>query len=505
MNITQKQYPDLFKKVPTSELSNEMEDSHELLKKLTKNWQDWNKVNNNATYSKMYKAQVDLLKAIVAETTDSKSNAKNNTPASKKSNDQKKSPTKTKTPKPKQADKAALLSRQGNPVEAVDPHIIMLTRFYKMHGKQVPREKVVTLARSMVRKIESRELKKASKYAALIERMQAMLSALLNTNKKIFSVTIAPDFLSKVEKSAADEYKMASVQLLSRYAGLAEKQITIVQAERLLSAMERAVEKNVIPKSDRYFKRIKSAMKALSEYLEMEDESQTLPLIEGELSGLGCACNKDARQINSLGDWIKLHKQQGQGKAVNSMDFIKSEFVNYPLDGDWLEVFGRPIPGKHTIVYSGAKNAKTTTLLSFAGYLARNFGPVLFVSKEEGISGTLQEKFAITGAQHPNLTLVEDLPDTEELYNYRFVFLDSSSKLQLSPEQLSELQKELAPFVCIYAILHATKTGQHRGSNEYKHDADHVVNFPEFGVARGEGRFSGCTNRSIRFAPEREE
>jgi hypothetical protein len=509
MKINKSNYLAHFNELPEHLVTEKMKEAHIMLSKITAVFTNWSKVNASNVFSSLADNQFKLIEAI-AEKSKDKSKAKaENVKKSKASTPGEKHKTNTKTEEPKvQAHKPAkMLQRStGKPAEMVDQHIIMLLRFYKFHGKEIMREKLVTFARALVRKTENRVLRKSSKYAPLIGEMQDVVFKLLEKQKsKIIRVSIPNELLRSIEKSGTDEHKMVSVSLLSRYAGLAGRITTLDNVKRLYNAVQRALQNGSIPNNDRYFDRIEDVFEQLSEYINNEDETAELPLLAAELSGItGCSCSSDARELGSLGDWVKLVKQEGGGKPVNSMQFVNSQFTNYPIEGDWLKVFGRPIPGKHTIVYSGAKNAKTTTLLSFAGYLARNFGPVLFVSKEEGVSGTLHEKFAITNAQHPNLTLIDELPETEELFNYRFVFLDSSSKLKLAPEQLAELQKELAPFVCIYAILHATKDGQHRGSNEYKHDADQVVNFPEFGVAKGEGRFSGCTGEPVRFAPERD-
>jgi hypothetical protein len=311
---------------------------------------------------------------------------------------------------------------------------------------------------------------------------------------------------------------MRSVQLLSQYAGQAEKPTTLEKVRRLYNGMFNAIEKGDIPEDDRYFMQIIDAMKMLKNYDERKNEKAMLPLLPAELSGiLGCGCEKAPEELSGvdypesyeeepdISEEINETEERKADGPISSTEFMKRKFPRYQIDEPWVKVFGHIEPGKHTVVFSKEKLGKTTTLVDFAGYLSTHHGPVLFIQKEEELSGTFQDKFEQTQAANPKLFVDEDLPaNPDDLRDYKFVFLDSVSRLGLSPKQLIALQKRLGPGTTLFAILHATKDGQHRGANDYVHDAAHIVEFPEFGAAYGKGRFKGHTGELVRFADPRE-
>lgn len=314
---------------------------------------------------------------------------------------------------------------------------------------------------------------------------------------------------------------MKSVQLLRRYAGIAGRNSTIEKAKRLYNSMVTAIEKEQIPQSDRYFERVIDVMRHLKKYIEKGDERKQLILLPAELSGvLGCACDEDDGELNGIdtdessdqtqsvdrevGASIEPYIGKSGMKPLNSLEFIQRKFKVYHIDEPWVRVFGHIEPGKHIVVYSKEKLGKTTALVDFAGYLSQHHGPVLFVQKEEELSGTFQDKFEKTKAANARLDLLEEIPDDETLKEYRFVFLDSVTRLKMTPDQLLELQRRLAPHVTLIAVLHATKNGQHRGANTFVQDASQIVEFPEFGAAYGRGRFKGTTGELIRFTDPRE-
>jgi hypothetical protein len=77
------------------------------------------------------------------------------------------------------------------------------------------------------------------------------------------------------------------------------------------------------------------------------------------------------------------------------------------------------------------------------------------------------------------------------------------TKLGLSPKDLENLEKENPGKSFIY-VHQSTKGGNFRGSNDYQHDVDMVVNFPEKGHAVQFGRYNQGGEMWI-FDPEDHE
>lgn len=537
MKITKLNYFAEAAKVDKTLFDEAMNKAHDLLKRLTNEGANWNPINSNETLSKVATNQFEALELLLQEIKGNKGKSENegkkrspaaHRPAAEKSHSGKMVKPKTETsPTIKQTakniNKRAPKLKHGKPVETVDPHLLILARYRRLHGKTVAKDKVRGLAAALVKQIEARILRKKSEYSSTIEEMRSHIFKLIQNSKGSNVVVNIPEkTLTAIDKAINSEHKMKSVQLLSRYAGMAGRITTLQKAKKLYNDMFSAIENDAIPEEDRYFERVTDVMKNLKKYVEHEDESAELELLPAELSGiLGCGCKKEPTELNGIDtdfdddDYsperepereVNTEPYVGKSgmKPVNSLVFMQRKFNRYHIDEPWVRVFGHIEPGKHLVVYSKEKLGKTTALVDFAGYLSKHHGPVLFVQKEEELSGTFQDKFEQTQAANPNFDVLEELPDDETLRKYRFVFLDSVTRLKMTPDQLLELQHRLAPDVTFIAVLHATKDGQHRGANTFVQDASQIVEFPEFGAAKGRGRFKGCTGELVRFAEQRE-
>ncbi len=175
------------------------------------------------------------------------------------------------------------------------------------------------------------------------------------------------------------------------------------------------------------------------------------------------------------------------GHVMNSVDFSKLEFDSIGLKDKWLKLIGDPAPGFSAMVFGKPKMGKSYLCVDFAGYLARNHGPVLYVAREEKLDATLQKKLRDKDVAHPNLFVSDYLP--EDLSPYQFVFIDSVNKLGLSPDDIEKLRSENKGKSFIF-VFQTTKEGNFRGTNEFQHDVDVVIEVPEKGRAVQFGRFN---------------
>lgn len=178
---------------------------------------------------------------------------------------------------------------------------------------------------------------------------------------------------------------------------------------------------------------------------------------------------------------------QNEGKIMSSMDFANLEFSTIGLKDKWLNFIGDPAPGFTAMVYGRPKMGKSYLCVDFAGYLARNHGKVLYVAKEEKLDATLQKKLKDKEVMHPNLYVTDNLP--KNLNDYQFVILDSVNKLELTPKDLEKLKADNKGVSFIY-IFQTTKEGKFRGTNEFQHDVDVVIEVPEKGIAIQNGRYN---------------
>jgi predicted ATP-dependent serine protease len=169
------------------------------------------------------------------------------------------------------------------------------------------------------------------------------------------------------------------------------------------------------------------------------------------------------------------------------MDFVNLDFKTLGFTGKWLDLVGDPSTNFAAMVFGEPKMGKSYLCIDFAGYLARNHGKVLYVAKEEGLDLTLQNKLNEKNVKHPNLYVASVLPN--DLSAYDFIFLDSVSKLGLTPDDLTKL-RTLNPTKSFIFIFQTTKQGAFRGANTFQHDVDVVIEVPEKGKAIQMGRFN---------------
>lgn len=174
-------------------------------------------------------------------------------------------------------------------------------------------------------------------------------------------------------------------------------------------------------------------------------------------------------------------------KIMCSTDFNELQFSTIGLKDKWLEFIGDPCKGFTAMVYGKPKMGKSYLCIEFAGYLARNHGKVLYVAREEKLDATLQQKLKDKDVAHENLFVSDNLP--KDLTGYDYVFIDSVNKMGLNPKHLEAL-KAGNPGVSFIYIFQATKGGDFRGTNEFQHDVDIVINLPERGKAVQFGRFN---------------
>ena len=184
---------------------------------------------------------------------------------------------------------------------------------------------------------------------------------------------------------------------------------------------------------------------------------------------------------------VGLNGIQNEGKIMNSLDFANLQFSTIGLKDKWLDFIGDPAPGFTAMVYGRPKMGKSYLCVDFAGYLARNHGKVLYVAKEEKLDATLQKKLKDKDVASPNLFVAENLP--KNLSEYQFVVLDSVNKIGLNPKDLEKLKSD-NPGVSFIYIFQTTKEGKFRGTNEFQHDVDVVIEVPEKGIAIQNGRFN---------------
>lgn len=173
--------------------------------------------------------------------------------------------------------------------------------------------------------------------------------------------------------------------------------------------------------------------------------------------------------------------------VMSSTQFATMQFNTIGLKDKWKDFIGDPSPGFTAMVFGMPKMGKSYLCVDFASYFAKNHGKVLYVSKEEFMSPTLALKIKDKDAANENLDIAGTIP--ADLAAYQFVFLDSVTSLKLSPDDLKKLEDKYPNISFVY-VFQVTKAGSARGTNEYMHNVDVVIEIPEKGKAVQFGRFN---------------
>lgn len=375
----------------------------------------------------------------------------------------------------------------SKPVERVDEELKFIKRYVSMHGKEKTREQILSFINALQRAILEKRIRKTSDYAEQIRYIQDGLIKLYNKMDNTVEIKIREHVLTEMMQIAGSEKVRLSVAYLKRYIGMQGKHITKEKAEKLLTLIAGALDKEKIAGTDPYMEKMKRVLSSLRAYIKDADQPKTLHIHEATLNGLqraldGCGCG----QHKGL-QGIDPADEAAPDTVMNSMDFAKMKFKTLGFTGKWRDLIGDPSSNFTAMIFGKPKMGKSYLAVDFAGYLARNHGKVLYVAKEEGLDLTLQEKLNDKDVKHPNLFVSAAIP--ESLDDYDFIFLDSVSRLGLSPEDLRQLKKQYPSKSFIY-VFQSTKQGNFRGENSFQHDVDVVIEVPEKGKAVQMGRFN---------------
>lgn len=172
-------------------------------------------------------------------------------------------------------------------------------------------------------------------------------------------------------------------------------------------------------------------------------------------------------------------------KIRSSSEIRDLKYDIFPFTGKWGDFFGTPQFSFHVGVFGRPGEGKSTFCVQFADYLAKNFGKVIYISGEEGLAKTVQDKLVNNGINNPYL-FFGDIRSYEEITSeipneYHFIFIDSLDTLKIDKFKVKAL-KEHYPQSSFVTISQSTKDGKMRGSQEIMHDNDVMVKV-EKGIA----------------------
>jgi hypothetical protein len=446
-----------------------LQKGHEFLMKATSNGTDWSTYHNSTAIRKTVQLYFERLAEVILASAKTRK-AKHPKEAKTESTSVSLKPEK-KTKKLKAEVPNAIM------VERMPEELRFIKRYVNLNGKTKTKEEILRFINSLQKAIVEKRIRKTSPYADQVKYIQEKLIDVYNTMKVKIKLELKPETFESLKKLTGGEKVMASIGFIKRYISMNGKPNMKEKARQFLQQINRAYEQGRITDSDPYIVEIHELKKNLKAFTT-DKTSKVLEIEQATLNGLegilGCACQN-------------LNGFESKPAIINSMDFVNMDFKTLGFTGKWLDLIGDPSTNFAAMVFGKPKMGKSYLCIDFAGYLARNHGKVLYVAKEEGLDLTLQNKLNEKNVKHPNLYVASVLPN--DLSMYDFIFLDSVSKLGLTPDDLTRL-RALNPTKSFIFIFQTTKQGAFRGANTFQHDVDVVIEVPEKGKAIQMGRFN---------------
>jgi hypothetical protein len=487
--ITSNNYYNQISHVNINHLPPTLLKSHELVNKITQDGASWETYQQNATIKSVVDLYLTKLNEYVA-----KQPKTNHEPAiDKKAVKTHVKTTATKTVKEvKQKKEDTAIG-----VEAIEDELKFIKRFVLMHGKTKSPEQILNFLNGLQKAIIERRIRKTSRYAAEIKTIQEKLVQLYNNMNGSTTIQLKPETMQQMTKLVKMEKVMPSINFMKRYVRLQGKADVKDKIKKLFDDLKKAVKNGVLTKADKYADRVNAMYKNIAEFLENPKKHDAIDISKHELNGLnsilsGCGCDlsgvddEDGEETESM-PHASVKQSYNDTQVMNSEDFVKMQFNTIGFTGKWLDFIGDPCKAFTAMVFGRPKMGKSYLCMELAGYLARNFGKVLYVAKEEKLGATLQMKLKDLQVQHPNLSVSNNM--LNDLSKYDFVFIDSVNKMELEPNDL-EILKANNPTVSFIYVFQTTKSGAFRGSNHFMHDVDIVIEIPEVGKAIQNGRFN---------------
>ncbi len=490
MKITKDNYFQTIENTGLESLPDDLKQEHLFVQEATQNNTNWEYYTQSEEIREVIDYQFARLENFLESTTEVKEKQRVEKPVKKKKTSTikpiKVSATPLELSKPKRMKQKA----EVKPVEKIEEEVRLIKRYLLMHGKQKSQQQILLFINAVQKAIVEKRVRKSSQYARQIEYIQENLLRVYKTMGYNIQVELKEKTLNTFREIAGSEKIRMSVAYMKRYIGIQGKSLTKEKAKVLQRLILTSIEKGVITESDPYYPTIENLLTSLKKFIAsngkiLEIHEAVLNGLGESLNGLGCPgkkCGCESVEGVDQDDAVKPKNQM-----MNSVDFAKLEFESLGFTGKWLKLIGDPCKGFTAMVFGKPKMGKSYLCIDFAGYLARNFGKVLYVAKEEKLDATLQKKLEDKNVQHPNLFFSDYLPN--DLSGFDFVFLDSVNKLGLQPEDLERLKTANKGVSFVY-VFQSTKEGNFRGGNEFQHDVDVVIEIPEKGKAVQFGRFN---------------
>jgi len=183
-------------------------------------------------------------------------------------------------------------------------------------------------------------------------------------------------------------------------------------------------------------------------------------------------------------------------QVVSANELAKMKFSTLTLRGKFAKLLGKPYIPFYLMIYGNRFHGKSSVALLLADLLMKCGLKVLYVSNEEGVKGSLQEKLLRLQISSP-IDFVENY-DTSQFRSYDAVFLDSTQTVGMKPDEFKALKKQF-PKISFILIFKANRDGTSKGGSDWEHDCDAIMHIENRCATMEKNRFPGGSSEIVKI------
>ena len=183
-------------------------------------------------------------------------------------------------------------------------------------------------------------------------------------------------------------------------------------------------------------------------------------------------------------------------QVVSAGELAKMKFRTLTIGGVFGRLLGNPYIPFYLMIYGARFNGKSSVAMLLANVLAKKDWKVLYVSNEEGVKASLQEKLLRLNINAP-IDFVEDYNPTQ-FKGYDAVFLDSTQTVGMKPDEFKVLKKRF-PETSFILVFKANRDGSSKGGSDWEHDVDAIMHIENQSATMEKNRFPNGSNETIKI------
>ncbi len=172
------------------------------------------------------------------------------------------------------------------------------------------------------------------------------------------------------------------------------------------------------------------------------------------------------------------------------------KFSTLSLPGKFGKLLGKPYNPFYLMIYGQRFNGKSSVALLLADLLVKCGLKVLYISNEEGVKGSLQEKLLRLKISNP-IDFIEDY-NPNQFKGYDAVFMDSTQTVGMKPDEFKML-KQRFPNTSFILVFKANRDGSSKGGSDWEHDCDAIMHIENQSATMEKNRFPGGSTETIKI------